>query len=482
MQYETDHILTKWKVLGYEISDYFPKFLSYLVDLIIILSIVTLLLVYIFNEPAIIYLFPYYYLYTHNSIHRLVLNSDGLDFFILFLIVSFIYHVVSSYLAYSPGSIILNMRTKMVTGGSKGDTTIPPRKRFILQLRYCSLRSIFLTIPFLPIFDNMFAKKGRKLTERYLGTVVVHPLRLKKVRIHGPLDRNTDQIISKISPKMISYPEFLEYYGLRTAKDGLWFNRRRGEADGRAIDRSEHSSNTEVHLQRIGSVVSSREFFLSNLEDKDGEGSNNQKDSFWKVKKRYRLDYIFVASLLYFVPFIVAILVGWHITNAQTFYTPPPLASNKYVPTSGLAQVQQGIFNQNFSIDLRFLILGGITLFFLPYLGIYSSIYLPSVAIASSLHSQYWYYIFYAIFPHLFVETFGYVFGIVSGLYLSKLLIEVFISYSRGADVNRFLGLVYHNLFKFAIMFIISIGLILSASYMEAYVTSYILNHFYFIH
>lgn len=481
MQYETQQLLTNQKALGYEISDYFSRFLSYLIDLMVIISIATLILVYICNQPAIIYLLPYYYLYTHNSIHRLVLNSNGLDFLLLFLLVSFIYQFVSSCFGSSPGGLVLNLRTKSLINYPKEDTRMSHSKLFAIKLKHSALRSIFLTLPFFPFFDNIFAKKGLKLTDRYLRIAVVYPLLLKKIKIKGLLNQNTDRAISKITPKMIFYSDFLEYYGLHSTKDNLEF---RGGKRGRnsGVNWPGRSLDSNSHFDRISKVVNSKEFFLSSLEDNTGEDPDNKINSFYKVKKRFKFDYFYVACLLYFIPFIVAILVGWHITNGNTVYTPAPLISNRYVPSGSLFQVQQDIFNRNFTIDLHFLVLGGITMFFLPYLGIYSSVYLASVEIASSLHSQYWYYIIYAIFPHFFTETFGYVFGVIAGLYLSKLLIEIATSYSHGVDINVFLKHIYFNLSKFTLMLTLSVALILFASYIEVYITSFILNHFYFTH
>ncbi|MHB1440803.1 MAG: stage II sporulation protein M [Cuniculiplasma sp.] len=373
------------------------------------------------------------------------------------------------------------MRTKNLINYSKEDTRMSHTKRFVIKLKHAALRSIFLTIPFFPFFDNILAKKGLKFTDRYLGIAVVYPLRIKKIKIKGVLNRNTNQTISKITPKMISYLDFLEYYSLQSTRDNLEL---RGGKRGRNRGKNWPGvfPNSTPHFDRISKVVNSREFFLSGLEDNRGKASDSEIHSFYKIQKRYSLDYFYVACLFYFIPLIVAILVGWHITNGNTFYTPAPLISNRYVSHNSLSQVQQDIFNQNFTIDLHYLILGGITLFFLPYLGIYSSVYLPSLEMASSLHSQYWYYLIYAVFPHFFIETFGYVFGVISGLYLSKLLIEIATSYSHGVDINVFLKHIYFNLWRFTLMIVLSVALILFASYIEAYVTSFILNHFYFIH
>lgn len=481
MQGEQSKNLSKRRTLAYEVSGYFSRFLSYLVDLLIILSIVTLILVYAYNEPAIIYLFPYFYLYTHNSIHYLVLNSNGLDFFISYLIISFAYYFISSLLAHSPGGLILNLRINSINDTHIEGDKVPYKESPIHKLKYSSLRSLFLTIPFFPVFDNIFGKDGIKFTDRLLKTIVVHPLHLKRIKTNTMLRRYGDRKISKISHRMVSYQEFLEYYGLEEADEGLRINNRKMKTSRRS-GLFGHSAKTNEVLERVNSAVRSNEFFLHGLIEKDGNYSNVRTESIWKVTKESRFGYFYAATLLYFVPFIVAILVGWHTTSGQSFYTPPPLSADGYAPTSGLSQVQQGIFNQNFSIDLRFFILGGVTLFFLPYLGIYSSIYLPNTEIAGTLHTQYWYYIFYALFPHLFVEAFAYVLGIMAGLYLSKLLVDSISSYFRGVAFKKFLELIYFNLSRFVIMFAGSFILLLTASYIEAYVTSYILSHFYFIH
>lgn len=468
------------KIIAFEISDYFSRYLSYLVDLIFILSIVTIILVYIFNESAIIYQFPFYYLYTHNSIHELILNSNGLDFAIFYLFISFIYHALSSYFGFSLGSVVMNLRINNVSDFQTEEKR-SRKKRFILKLKNSALRSVFLTIPLFPLFDNLFAKEGKKLTDNYLKIVVIHPLRLKEIRIHSLMHHNTNHGLSKISHKMISYDEFLEYFDLREVKGNSEIALRRKRAV-RTKNRRKYTNYANAHMLKIASTVNSREFFLSNLLDMSENDLTNKEDSIWKVKRRYRFDFFYASSLLYSIPFLVAIIVGWHVTNGQTFSVPPPLTADKFVPPGSLSQVQQNIFNQNFPIDLRFLILGGITLFFLPYLGIYSSVYLPNLEIANVLHTKYWYYIFYAVFPHLFIESFGYVLGIMSGLYLSKLLVDILASYGRGTSLNKFFSLSYYNISRFGLMLILSVVLILSSSYVEAYFTSYIMNHFYFVH
>lgn len=481
MEGEARDTFTKHRTLAYEIADYFPRFVSYLVDLVIILSIVTILLVYIYNELAITYLFPFYYLYTHDSISSLVLNNNGVDFSIFYLLISFTYYLLASYIGYSPGNLTLNIRTMNVDDIQLKDHNIAYIRHFVRKIKYASLRSLFLTVPFFPLFDNIFAKDGAKLTDKRLKTVVVHPLHIKKVRINKLFRRNQVRSISKISSKMISYPEFLSYYGLEVTNiDQRNSNKRKKE--NRARRRFGNPTKREADLKRINTIVSSNEFFLNGLTEGGANGSVNKADTLWKVTKTRKLGYFYAASLLYFIPFTVAIIVGWHTTSNLTFYTPPPLLSDRYVSTTSLAQVQMSIFSENFAFDLKFLVLGGFTMFFLPYLGIYSSVYLPNIEIAGTLHTQYWYYIFYALFPHLFEETFAYVLGIISGLYLSKFLVDIVTSYSKGVNFNEFLRLIYFNLSRFAVVFAASFSLLLAESYIEAYFTSYILNQFYFIH
>lgn len=468
------------KVLAYENSEYFSRYLSYLVDLVFVISIVTIILVYIFNSPPIIYQLPFYYLYTHNSIHRLILDSYGIDFVIFYFIISFTYYAISSYFGRSLGNLILNLRIRNVSY-IQNEGEISWWKRFILKLKYSSLRSIFLTIPLFPLVDNFLAKNGTKLTDNYLKTMVVHPLRLKKIKIRGPINDNSNHFIAKISHKIITYREFLEYFGLRESRDRPM----RAFVDkmtNHTNERQKYIKHSNANMKRISLAINSKEFFLSGFLNSPEKDSITGQDSIWKVKRRYRFDYFYASGLLYFIPFIVAILIGWHVTNGQTFSVPAPLMANKFVPPEGLSQVQQSIFNQNFPIDLKFLILGGLTFFFLPYLGIYSSIYLPNLEIANVLHTKYWYYIFYSVFPQLFIECFGYVIGIMAGLYLSKLLVDTFVSYRMGVIINKFFNMVYYNLSKFGLMLILSIACLLVSSYVEAYGTSYILNHFYFIH
>lgn len=460
-------------IIGFEISDYFSRFLSYLVDLTIIIGLVTLCLVYLYNEPPLIFQFSFYYLYTHNSIHRLLFNSNGFDFLVLFLLIAFFYYCLFFYFGFTPGCKVLNLR--IIQFENNLDRKFKESKNIssLSQLGKTSLRSIFMIVPFIPLMDNIFAKNGMKYTDNRIGCAIVHPLKLSNVKKSSIL--KGDRKKKKLNNSLITYDEFLEFYN-----DNRGTPNKKKKPMGSNTSRS--TSLTLSHIDRIGKILKLKTFYMTGLKGNIINNMDAKKESTFKVIKRGKFDLLSVGCLLYFIPFIVAIAVGWHITDAKTFSTPPPLLANRFIPPrGGYAKVQTSIFNNNIGIDLKFFIIGGLTMFFVPFLGIYSSIYLPDIAIASSLHSQFWYYVIYSILPQLIPESLGYVFGLISGLCLSQILIDSFAAYSGGKNPEDFLGSIYEGAKQFLIFFAISFTLILMASYIEAYVTSYIINHFYFV-
>lgn len=64
--------INKMKVDNYKASSYFFRFMSYIINLIIIFSIVSIYITIVFNKLETIYLFPIYWLITHNSLHHLL--------------------------------------------------------------------------------------------------------------------------------------------------------------------------------------------------------------------------------------------------------------------------------------------------------------------------------------------------------------------------------------------------------------------------
>ncbi len=461
-------------IIGFEISDYFTRFLSYIVDLTVIMGLVTLLLVHLYNEPPLIFQFPFYYLYTHNSIHRLLFNSSGIDFLILFLLITFFYYCLFFYLGFTPGGIILNLRITYFESNHTGKLKTSRKILSLSNFGKTSLRSIFMVIPLIPLADNLLAKNAMKYTDNSFRCAIVHPLKLYDVKKSSMLKSGKKQ--KRMNNRLISYDEFKEFYKL---KDNRATPTKKKKPLGTNPLRS--TSLTTSHIDRIGKILKLKTFYMTGLTEKITNKKDTVKDSPFKVVRRSRFGMLSVGGLLYFIPFIMAIIVGWHITDATTFPTPPPLLADRFTSPQGYAEVQTSIFNNNIGIDLKFFILGGFTMFFLPFLGIYSSIYLPGITIASSLHSQFWYFTLYSILPQLIPESFGYVFGIISGLYLSKILIDSFVAYSRGENTDLFLGTIYEDMKQFLTLLAISFALILIASYIEAYVTSYIINHFYFV-
>ncbi len=461
-------------ILYYELSDYFSRFLSYIVDLFFIMSIVTLVEVYFFNEPPIIYQFPYYYLYTHNSIQRLLLNNNGLDFLLLFLLINFFYYLFTYFFGYTIGGFLLNMRVRYLEKTKDGKVKVNSKLSPSEKLKKAMVKSITMTIPFMPVIDNLLSKNGVKYTDRLIHSITVISVYMKPM--NGLSNSGKNKMVAKVKSRLITYDEFIEYHKIDVKKDRSNIKNGIGKMNTNAT-----ISMGTAHSIRISDILKMKIFYLTGFPKINIDNEAPEQNGIYKVIRKQYFSIFYISLFTYFIPFITAILVGLHTTNVSTFPTPLPLATNKYSPANGYAGLQQSLFNNNIEIDLKFFILGGISMFFLSYLGIYSSVYIPNLIIASSLHSQYWYFLIYAVVPQAIPEALGYVFGISAGLYLSKILVDSFISYVRGIESGTFLRLIYENLEQFFIYFAISFFLILFASYIEAYVTSYLLNHLYFV-
>jgi hypothetical protein len=342
------------------------------------------------------------------------------------------------------------------------------------KLEKAMVKSISMTIPFMPIIDNILSKNGVKYTDRLIQSITVIPVYMKPMNGLSGLGKN--KMVAKVKSRLITYNEFIEYHKIDTKKDRSNIKNRIAR-----MNTNEKISMDPAHSRRVYDILKMKIFYLTGFPKINLNNETPEQNGIYKVIRRQYFSIFYIGLLTYFIPFITAILVGIHTTNVSTFPTPLPLATNKYSPANGYAGLQQSLFNNNIEIDLKFFILGGISMFFLSYLGIYSSVYIPNLIIASSLHSQYWYYLIFAVVPQAIPEALGYVFGISAGLYLSKILVDSFISYVRGVESGTFLGLIYENLEQFFIYFAISFFLILFASYIEAYVTSYLLNHLYFV-
>lgn len=83
---------------------------------------------------------------------------------------------------------------------------------------------------------------------------------------------------------------------------------------------------------------------MTSLTEKITNKKDTVKDSPFKVVMRSGFGMLSVGGLLYFIPFIIAIIVGWHITDAITFPTPPPLLADRFTSSQGYAEVQNLYF------------------------------------------------------------------------------------------------------------------------------------------
>ena len=405
----------KKNVLGYEITSYFNRFLAFTVNTIFILSFITICLTYIYNLPMLIYIIPFYYLYTHNSLHRIIFTHAAYTYLTAFILTSFLYYFFESLFGISIGTILLNLRTPIIRTekGLENKTTL---RRITISIA----RALFLAVPFLVILDNILSKTGRKASDRLLGYIVVQ----KIIQIEKSND---------LYEKILKFP----FYIANVIKI-------------RVISK---------HLPK--NIIKKQGHFTVKL-----------------IRGPTVVNLLLVSLMLYVIP-IVTILISGYINHTSIVVTPPPLISNR-IPISAInGRAQMNIFRTNFGIDYKYFILGGFAPFLLLYLGLYSSQYISTLAIDSSLNSHYPYFIIFGVLPHFFVELIGYIFGILAGIYISKILFSLIENYFQ--DNPNLRNSLISDLRNCSIAILISFLTLLVASYIEIYVTSYFLNHFYFV-
>ncbi len=194
-----------------------------------------------------------------------------------------------------------------------------------------------------------------------------------------------------------------------------------------------------------------------------------------KEIKISKMNYFLFALIVYYTPLITAIIIDYFFPWGQIIGPSPPGSMKNLKPSEGQLNL---IFMNNFSIDYQYYILGGLVLLLNSILQLFGGSLLSGKAIGDSLltHPS---FVIYGVFPHFFIETLGYVFGIMSGAYISTMLISLAEGYFERRDVSYVGNTILWHLKRIIIFAMISIALVAIAAYVETYVTSYILSHFY---
>ncbi len=151
----------------YEAVKLKERYLAYLLDLILILSLSSILASAMGAEPVLSIICVYYQYGLHKIMGEMSSNS-GILFIISYFIISLTYFFYEGFFGYSLGKLIFNMNTAIIAG----------RKDFWS----CIYRSLIKSIPPIAIIDALFAFRKRlkqTLSERKLGFIVVRKKGIK---------------------------------------------------------------------------------------------------------------------------------------------------------------------------------------------------------------------------------------------------------------------------------------------------------------
>ncbi len=145
----------------YEAVKLKDRYLAYLIDIVIILSISSIIASALGAEPVLSKICMYY-LYGKHKIFQELISHSGLIFILSYVSISISYFFYESYAGISVGKVVFRMNTGIIKGENK-----------ILR---CFIRSLIKIFPIVAFIDALFAFKKRlkqTLSERKLGFVVV---------------------------------------------------------------------------------------------------------------------------------------------------------------------------------------------------------------------------------------------------------------------------------------------------------------------
>ncbi|OWP56103.1 MAG: hypothetical protein B2I17_07590 [Thermoplasmatales archaeon B_DKE] len=472
----------------YEKATYFQRFLAFLVNTVVIFSALSFVITIYSKQQELIYVFPIYWLFSSNTLTHLLWNSTGLNYFVSYIIAAYVCYFVEAWCGASIGTLLLGLRVARITKDNVHQDGPAGNKR-LNKLRIVMVsslsRAVFLAIPFFSFFDNILGEDGQKMTDRKLNFLVLSMVREKPCTLRRGVKKEEhryQRILKSYGEAIISENDilFYEQFVIKHKLNGLSLHAGQGAMQKRLFKGRDTSAVSSFF--KIEAILNKERYAIITETPKGPVGSEPKVLDITLVKKTPWKDMIVASFFLFYIPLLVQILIAY-FTKLPTFQTPYPYKSNAVgLTVNQMYSNQSLLFNNNFFLDYRDFILGGLTFSFFPYLGIYSSAYISASPIGGTLLTPYLSFILYGVMPQFLPETLGYVFGIVAGMCISKEMIMLAESYKAGSNLQFVFKEFSRSLIFFAFFFLVSFVLILLGSYVEAFVTPYLLNKFYFIH
>lgn len=193
--------------------------------------------------------------------------------------------------------------------------------------------------------------------------------------------------------------------------------------------------------------------------------------------RRTGLSCLIAGGVIFYLPIIVNVCRTLPLLSSAniTHVTPSPGTLSSFSPT---LDKLYAIFMNNFSIFYNYYLVGGLALSSVALLQVFTQALFTGVIFADSLAS-YPSFIVFGIFPHFFVETLGLIFGLASGFVISSVILDLIERYFRGASLERNKDYLVKQTKVIFLFCIVTLGLLLLGAFIEIYITSFSLSHFY---
>lgn len=186
---------------------------------------------------------------------------------------------------------------------------------------------------------------------------------------------------------------------------------------------------------------------------------------------------LIVSIMVIYLPLVTQIiLVSVFRIDFAASLTPPPSLKETFSLT--YAQMNS-IFYSNSSLDVIDYFLGGFSLLFLDLLEIFSNSYIDGLLMGSSFVT-YPSFFLYGVAPQLTVEELAYSINIVAALMIVKTVVDLIEDYFRARPLNTAYNNLYHNVLIIGALVIVSLFILFFAAYVETFLTSYLLSHYYY--
>ncbi len=195
-----------------------------------------------------------------------------------------------------------------------------------------------------------------------------------------------------------------------------------------------------------------------------------------KVKETDFTPYFICAALIYYIPLFI-MSVSTFISPNVPYQIPSP--QDKPMNLNPTSFQESLIFMHNFMIDYRYYIMSGFVLLILGLMYTFSTSYTIG-QIIGSIFKTYPSFFVYGMLPHFFPETFGYIFGLMAAMNVTSMIIEIIDGYFKGKKSTYITETIIKYGKRAIIYVMISIFLILIGAYIETYITSYLLRHYYY--